>query len=262
MLVLVLLVACGDDATSTSDARPSCTMTADPHDEDGDGIVDACDNCPAVANANQADVTEINVRAFADGVGDACDPRPGVGGDDLRAFYSFASDAQATAWTGTGWSISGDELHASGTATWTITRAFAGDGYLVRAEITSLTAAAPNAFVIAIDGDGISAGATCTLQDTQLSVVEAGGTPSSVMLANVIAPGESFTLIAWRTISLSGSTRVPELTCRVVHGGEMRQTSLQLTDENVTGTHAIVANAASVDISSLGVYTSPGPKNP
>ena len=36
------------------------------HDTDGDGIPDACDNCPFVANVDQADLDE-------DGVGDACD---------------------------------------------------------------------------------------------------------------------------------------------------------------------------------------------
>lgn len=40
-----------------------------PPDADGDGIPDSADNCPAVANADQADTD-------ADGIGDACDPCP------------------------------------------------------------------------------------------------------------------------------------------------------------------------------------------
>jgi hypothetical protein len=39
------------------------------YDQDGDGIADCFDNCPAVVNPNQAD-------ADRDGTGDACDPTP------------------------------------------------------------------------------------------------------------------------------------------------------------------------------------------
>jgi hypothetical protein len=50
-------------------------------DTDFDGRIDACDNCPAMANSDQADTD-------GDGIGDACDPcpnrRPGdVSGDTL-----------------------------------------------------------------------------------------------------------------------------------------------------------------------------------
>jgi len=40
-------------------------------DQDGDGVCDADDDCPLVANADQAD-------ADADGIGDACDPCTGA----------------------------------------------------------------------------------------------------------------------------------------------------------------------------------------
>lgn len=40
-----------------------------PHDADGDGIPDASDNCPTLANTDQTD-------SDGDGIGDACDPTP------------------------------------------------------------------------------------------------------------------------------------------------------------------------------------------
>src|SRR6266446_5920630 len=45
-------------------------------DSDGDGIVDVCDNCPGVANPDQAD-------ADGDGAGDLCDPCPHDGSPDI-----------------------------------------------------------------------------------------------------------------------------------------------------------------------------------
>ncbi len=53
LLLVVLMSACGDDGKKKAD-------------QDGDGIADVQDNCPAVANSGQADED-------ADGVGDACD---------------------------------------------------------------------------------------------------------------------------------------------------------------------------------------------
>jgi hypothetical protein len=45
--------------------QPVCALLAPP-DGDADGIPDATDNCPTVANAGQAD-------GDGDGIGDACD---------------------------------------------------------------------------------------------------------------------------------------------------------------------------------------------
>jgi Thrombospondin type 3 repeat len=56
---------CYDDGDPTP---PTCAQQhANSPDSDGDGIVDACDNCPADANADQAD-------SDSDGMGDACEP--------------------------------------------------------------------------------------------------------------------------------------------------------------------------------------------
>jgi hypothetical protein len=47
---------------------PTCAeANAGSPDTDGDGVLDACDNCPSTANADQAD-------ADGDGMGDACEP--------------------------------------------------------------------------------------------------------------------------------------------------------------------------------------------
>ncbi|MBX7193849.1 MAG: amidohydrolase family protein [Sandaracinaceae bacterium] len=53
------------------DADTTSCMTVDPNDRDRDGHVDAMDNCPSVANPDQAD-------RDGDGKGDACDPCPDV----------------------------------------------------------------------------------------------------------------------------------------------------------------------------------------
>jgi MYXO-CTERM domain-containing protein len=57
------------DNDGIEDAYDNCPWVAnsDQADSDGDGIGDACDNCPNVANKDQADLD-------GDGVGDACDP--------------------------------------------------------------------------------------------------------------------------------------------------------------------------------------------
>src|SRR5207249_10897096 len=75
------------DGDGVGDACDDCPDTPDPAqldtnhdgigaargrplpDADGDGVPDAVDNCPAVPNPDQAD-------ADGDGVGDACDPCP------------------------------------------------------------------------------------------------------------------------------------------------------------------------------------------
>ncbi len=58
--------------SDSENATAMQTITVLPPDDDGDGVVDALDNCPDDSNGNQAD-------ADADGIGDVCDPNMGGG---------------------------------------------------------------------------------------------------------------------------------------------------------------------------------------
>jgi hypothetical protein len=100
-------VASADGPASAADASappdlppeappPACPATTD---EDADGVGDACDNCPADFNPDQANVMESNAGVAADGLGDVCDPRPTQSGDSLLFFDGFASSTLASAWT-------------------------------------------------------------------------------------------------------------------------------------------------------------------
>lgn len=255
------LVACGERA-ARFDARPSCPDTADPHDEDGDGIVDECDNCPAIPNPAQTDLTEREAGAFPDGVGDACDPRPSASGDVLHAFYSFAGPEQADAWTGSGFTIHDDAAHASGTALWASAEsAPAGGGVQLLLQIAS-PMLAQGALVVAFDGDGITSGATCTLDARTLTASEHAGEPSTVELATPIEEDERVTFVAWRAGVYVPEGRAGLIRCRVVRGSATQQAQALLGDDFATGAYAIATRDAAVTLTSVSVYTSPPPKNP
>jgi hypothetical protein len=61
------------------------------HDEDDDGVTDACDNCPGIANEAQSD------QGDGDFVGDACDPDT-TRADRIALFQSFAEPDAMASW--------------------------------------------------------------------------------------------------------------------------------------------------------------------
>ena len=104
--LLLALTACDAVFGVEHGAPPENCDEVTTHDEDGDGVVDACDNCPTVANADQANVLD------ADGVGDVCDPHPIADGDAIVRFVSFAEAGENARWrTNAGnWYVAADRM--------------------------------------------------------------------------------------------------------------------------------------------------------
>ncbi len=100
---MVLIAGCGrlgfertdafdaSDASDASDAAALCVPTG--HDEDLDGVDDACDVCPHLAG-DQADQD-------GDRVGDACDPEPSLARQHIVLFDPFVDVAAWNAINGT-----------------------------------------------------------------------------------------------------------------------------------------------------------------
>ncbi len=99
--LLAMVCACSSSA-STHDAAKSS------HDEDGDGLADAVDNCPFLPTADPAD-------GDGDGVGDACDPEPTMPRQRLTLFAPMTGSAPCTSdASGSEWVHSADSWDISG----------------------------------------------------------------------------------------------------------------------------------------------------
>jgi hypothetical protein len=96
----------GDGVLNADDNCPT-VANADQRDWDHDGHGDACDHCPHLASGPDPDSDN-------DGVGDACDPRPGSADHRVlfEAFYDQSVLTGSGAWTinGGAWSIGSNEL--------------------------------------------------------------------------------------------------------------------------------------------------------
>ena len=111
--------------TAPGDATPNDAIDGSTVlDTDGDGLVDASDNCPERANPEQRDFDgdthgdlcdrcphlpdPSDPDGDDDGVGDPCDPRPSAGGDRQVLWEGFDDPATTAAWIASGgtWSVS------------------------------------------------------------------------------------------------------------------------------------------------------------
>jgi hypothetical protein len=89
----------GDGIANASDNCPT-VANADQHDEDADTLGDACDPCPPSPNNTDTD---------GDGIGDDCDPNPMVAGGRIAMFEGFGNGVPSS-WTTTGtWTAASDD---------------------------------------------------------------------------------------------------------------------------------------------------------
>jgi hypothetical protein len=128
------------------------------HDEDGDGVSDACDLCPGIAD-DQSDVDH-------DGVGNACDPSANTQ-DTIALFISFADPTQM--WrtvTGT-WTSDGESLtYASVSFNMTAATLYQGTvpdpPFTIEYHYTvDALDALPSIFGVLIDADTTGSGVAC-----------------------------------------------------------------------------------------------------
>jgi hypothetical protein len=285
-LLVLAIAACGHGASGPDanpddvdgdgvlDASDNCPerYNADQHDEDGDGVGDVCDNCPTIANQNQADTTETSVPfQLPDGVGDACDLRPGLAGDLMIEFFPFADRAHDAAWTAAGWVVGNDDATANGSAQWIAPKNAKGYGLILRAQFSSITWTPPamgspptGRISLGTDGDASTAGGICSLEADrdgnmrdELHVYEIGGSDKTQSLGVALDGSQHVELITWRSIDELHNTGM--ITCIAKVDNATTKIDIPTIDTDVIGTHGVAATAVDAVATSVIVYTSPGP---
>jgi hypothetical protein len=244
----------GDGIPNAADLCPRSAVDED-HDEDGDGVGDACDVCPAISDPLQRDTGEVESLQFEDGVGDACDPRGGASGDIEEAFYAFTEERHLR---GTGWTLAGDALHASGDALW-FAAGVVGDGLYAQIDVGSVAwHGAGGRIAVGVDGDGAQLGPSCAVHRDRDGdgfdemELTAYATVESRNLAGVALTGD-FTVTMWRAIDRD---RVGYLFCRVRIGSREHEL-LVMSDDTALGHHGFSSTAADASIRSAIVYSFP-----
>ena len=178
------------------------------HDEDGDGIDDACDVCPHRADPDQRDTDR-------DGVGDACDPNPLTPGDSIAFFDAFVS--QHAEWMDpASMVISNDQLIAGADIKFALVAPPGHDLYQYKAHLEGPTAIA-HQVVLGIDAssggeyfcelfDGVTPNFSWTYTFDQSSYSDLG----QVSVTGPMTNGD---------VTMTLAHAPPEMTCQSVWPG-------------------------------------------
>lgn len=245
-----------DDGDGVVNASDNCRAVANPdqHDEDTDTVGDVCDGCPHLADP-------LQVNGDGDGLGDACDPRPGNPINQQVLFEPF-SGTTFGAWTAHAgsWSQSGDAMRVIGNAT--IARVHrpitvpAGRGLIVETRVTIVAIdPAPGLVYAGLAGPvdfAAGAGNGCAIFDNTSTALE-----MEAMSVEVAATTLSFNRIGGFADPISPltasitHTRTGSARCDVAIGSDTKgggynnATALPLTrigllSRNVTASYAYV----------------------
>ena len=279
-IVLAGLLICGlgaCDRVFGLSRTETCKEAGDPgfHDEDGDSVDDACDNCPGIANEDQSDVLEVMNHQAADGVGDACDPAPTTSGDRIARLETFASVVSPSSWTQTSgtWTFDGESLVTSSTGESGVLSdqlAEPGSPFTVEARVVFERAlpAVEAELSVRVDSSPTVGGVTCgiarlvddvthQLEDEVLSTYEGGATSNgdARILDVKFATGMGYRLVM--TYDPAASVH-----CNVkadIDPTTGRSANLALSPRPSAGSLSLLSNQLGVRVEYVIVYNTVGP---
>jgi hypothetical protein len=175
----------GDGPLPDIDARIDAPIAN--HDEDGDGVDDAIDNCPHDANGQQRNIGESSAGRAPDGVGDACDPDPDQPGNEILFFDGMNAGVVPGRWNALMASASGDNVRVENSGYLVTTASFPAHVQLTVSASLGSTQQASNALTVAANWTSTSSFVGCRREVPTMRLLY-GSTPSSA--APPFTPGQ------------------------------------------------------------------------